>query len=223
MISAMKSHSKSHSNSLSCTLLVPVIGAILAVWLSSCFLMRKPAPPPAPDPSRNIPRVSMSEDYMRSRIGDIMVFLPKTWFLVNTQNSLSTDVQGVAVNPSYSASLVLQTIRSSDLLRTRLQREGLGGLARYAFDQRASKSPSALRLLSVTDTLEYAGKRYGYYEFSTDTAGTPTTRMRSAVCLSSERNFYEISLVPTTVTVSNVPSDKELNDVFQSLLVTSIF
>jgi hypothetical protein len=215
MITAATTDAKAWARSL--------MAIILAVGLSSCFLMRQPVPPPPPDPLRNVPRVPMSDEYLRSRAGDIMVFLPKTWFLVDTENNLSSDISGVAVNPAYTASLVLQMIRSNEIVRARVGREGLGGLAKYAYDQRAAKAPASLRLLRVVDTVEYAGKRYGYYEFTTDTAKVPTYSMRSAVCLSSEKTYYEISLIPTMVTAANLPSDEEFSSVFQSVLVTALF
>ncbi|MFM8438015.1 MAG: hypothetical protein ACKOAX_06035 [Candidatus Kapaibacterium sp.] len=205
------------------TILSILMSTILSMCLSSCFLLRKPVSPPPPDPMRNVPRVPMSDEYLRSRTGDIMVFLPKTWFALDAEKDLSSDIGGVAVNPSYTASLVLRTIRSNDVARARLSREGLGGLARYAYDQRVAKAPASLRLLKVVDTVEYAGKLYGYYEFTTDTARTPAFAMRSAVCLSSERMWYEISLIPTMVTAADPPTDEQCTSIFQSVLVTALF
>lgn len=194
-----------------------------AVLFCSCFLMRSAPPPAPPDPWRTRPKMPMSEDFMRSRGGDIMVFLPKNWFVINTENAMSGDIAGVAVNPPYTASLILHMIRENESVKTRLRREGLGGLARAVFEQRMAKAPSTLKLLKVVDTLEYAGKNFGYYEFTTDTSAVPALIMRSAVCRSSANFLYEISLVPTPVTASNQPTRDELDSLFQSVLVTALF
>lgn len=203
------------------SVVVAAIGLLLG--MSSCFLLKAPPPPPPPDPWRTTPKVAMSEDYMRSRTGDIMVFLPRTWFLLRNEDNVSGDVAGVAVNPAYTASFSLKLIRSTDKVKGRLQQEGLGGLARMAFEQRAASSTMDLRLKQVIDTVEYAGKRYGYYEYESGRLQNNPVTMRSAVCVSSEKLLYEISLVPLMVTAANPPSEEELSALFQSLLVTSLF
>ena len=66
------------------TVVASVLG--LLVTISSCFLFPTPPPPPAPDPWRTTPKVAMSEEYMKSRTGDIMVFLPRGWFVLNSED-----------------------------------------------------------------------------------------------------------------------------------------
>ena len=198
--------------------------AVLSLCLlQACFLFRTEPKVQVPDPALLRPEIAMSEEFIRSKPGDLLAFLPKGWFLVDVEGKMSSDVLAVAVNPDYTLSMVVQTLRSDDLLQQTVAREGLIGLARAAFDKRARKTANGVRLLSPMDKLDYGTKHFGTYDFSIDATDSTAQRSRSVVLTSSLGNFYEVCLVPTPVTTAKTPEEDDMRKIFHSIVVSLQF
>ncbi len=194
--------------------------AVLSLCVfESCFLFRSEPKVQAPDPALLQPQIAMSEEYVRSKPGDLLAFLPKGWFLVDVESKMSSDIVAVAVNPEYTVSMVVQNLRSDDQLRETVRSEGLIGLARSAFERRMRKTANGVRLLSPMDKLSYGSKNFGSYEFSIDAVDSTAQRARSVVLISALDNYYEVALVPTPVTTAKPPEEDEMRKIFHSILV----
>lgn len=200
-------------------------GTLIAAHVGGCLFVaeeKKPDTtvtttlPPKPD-------VPMSEDYIRSKPGDMLAFMPQGWFLIDVDGKTSSDVVAVAVNADYTLSMVVQSIRKNDLIEQTVNKEGVLGLARLAFEKRSRKTANAVRLLSTFSTTVIGNKTFGVYEFCGESADTTAgiLRSRSAVFISSIKNYYEVSLVPTNaVSLKPIPDETESANIFRSILAT---
>ncbi len=214
---------KSHRASLPCVLLV-LLGVLgMAAGLQSCFLFPTKPKVIAEDPALLRPEIAMSDDYIRSKPGDLLAFMPKGWFLVDVNATMSADVIAVAVNPDYTLSMVIQTLRADDAMKQAVQQEGLVGLARAAFDKRSRKSTGGVRLLSAMEAIHYGTKQFGAYDFCLNVTDSTAQRARSVVLQSSLQNYYEVSLVPTPITTNKAPDAEEQEKIFHSIVVSLRF
>ncbi len=209
-----------HLQSRSSSLWKYLVAALFCCALWSCSLFRSEQKVLAADPALLLPEIQMSEEYVRSKPGDLLVFLPKGWFLVDMESKLSSDVVAVAVNPEYTLSLVVQSLRADEQLTQSVQKEGLIGLARAAYDKRVRKTANGVRLLSPMDKLDYGNKHFGSYEFSIDAVDSTAQRSRSVVLSSSVKNYYEVSLVPAMVTTTKLPEEDSVRKIFHSIIVS---
>lgn len=168
------------------------------------------------------PEIPMSDEYVRSRPGDMLAFLPQGWFLVDVEGKASSDVIAVAVNPDYTLSMVVQNIRKNDLIDQVVQKEGLLGLTRLAFEKRQRKTSNSVRLLNKFTPTTIGSRSFGVYEFTGAVQDTTTAILhsRSAVFTSSLGNYYEVSLTPTTISGKSVPPDDECARVFRSIIAS---
>jgi hypothetical protein len=168
------------------------------------------------------PEIPMSEEYVRSRPGDMLAFLPQGWFLVDVEGKASSDVIAVAVNPDYTLTMVVQNIRKNDLIDQVVQKEGLLGLTRLAFEKRQRKTSNSVRLLNKFTPTTIGSRSFGMYEFTGSAQDTTSAILhsRSAVFTSSLGNYYEVSLTPTTISGKSVPPDDECARVFRSIIAS---
>ena len=201
------------------TSIVTVLLVGLTLALQSCLFTRSEKKEEPPDPELLKPQVAMSEDYIRSKPGDLLAFMPKGWFLIDVEGKVSSDIVAVAVNNDYTLSMVIQTLRSNDLVRQTVSKEGLIGLARIAFEKRSRKTANSVRLMNAIDKQDFGLRTFGYYEFSTDSTDSTAARARSVVLVSSSDNYYEVSLVPTTITTAKLPEESEMKKIFHSIVV----
>ena len=52
------------------------------------------------------PAIAMSDEIVRSSVGDMVALLPEEWFFMDVKNKVPSNVFAVAVNPQYTLSLV---------------------------------------------------------------------------------------------------------------------
>ncbi|MFN8366231.1 MAG: hypothetical protein U0Y96_03195 [Candidatus Kapaibacterium sp.] len=201
-----------------------VLASAVSFLAQGCLFVseeKKPEPPPVALPKPEIP---MSEDYIRSKPGDMLAFIPKDWFLIDVEGKASSDVVAVAVNKDYTVSMIVQSIRKTDIVEQTVSKEGVIGLARLAFEKRSRKTAGTVRMLSTITTATMGDKTFGLYEFTADSAtSTRLMRSHSAVFVSSINNYYECSLVPTTISAMPPPDEIEMNKTFRSILAALQF
>jgi len=192
--------------------------------LAGCLFVSEEKKPETPMYALPKPEVPMSEDYIRSKPGDMLAFMPKGWFLIDVEGKASSDVVAVAVNADYTISMVVQSIRKTDAAEQTVSKEGVIGLARVAFEKRSRKTAGTVRMLSTVTTATMGEKTFGLYEFTADSAtSTRLLRSRSAVFVSSVNNYYECSLVPTSISAMPPPDEIEMNKIFRSILASLQF
>jgi len=101
--------------------------------------------------------------------------------------------------------------------KEQLEKEGLLGLARVAYNKHVRKTAGTAKLVGTYSVAELGPRRFGLFDF---TASTTSLRTRCAVFTSSTGNHYEFALVPIAVTGKEQPSDTDIAKVFRSIVAT---
>ena len=164
-----------------------------------------------------LPEVTMGDELVRSRPGDMIALLPEGWLFLDTKNDVSDDIISVAVNPEYTMSAVFSEIPQAATTADAYKAEGLLGLARMAFGKHGRKTAGNVQLVGTYERTELGTREFGTYSFTGSGGGITS---RCAVFVSTLGNFYEFALVPLTVSGRDIPADREQQAVFNSILAT---
>lgn len=163
------------------------------------------------------PTIEMSDEYIRSKKGDMIAFLPKDWFLVDVSEKASPEIFAVAVNPDYTLSLVFSNIRITEAKSAVIKKEGLLGLARLSFDKRTQKTGASVKQVGKYNLIKIGPQSFAEYEFI---ASNSTNLIKTAVFASSIDEYYEFSIVPLNIRGNQSFPAKEINEIFNSVLAT---
>jgi hypothetical protein len=163
------------------------------------------------------PEIPMSDDLVRTRAGDLIALLPRSWVFLDTKNEASAEIVSVAVNPDYTLSMVVSSIPGAESSKESIESDGLLGLARSTFQKHVRKTGGQAKLVGLYRIAQLGARRFAAFDFSTNGG---SLRTRCAVCVSSLGNNYEIALAPLTVTGKDVPDPLEQERVFRSILAT---
>lgn len=164
-----------------------------------------------------LPEVTMGEEMVRTRSGDMIAMLPQGWVFLDSRSKSSADVVAVAVDPEYKISAVFSLISGSDVVPDSVERDGLLGLARRAYAKHVRKTGGAVQLSGTYSSVHVGTKHFGLYEF---TSSGGALRTRCAVYTSSVGNNYQFSLVPLNVSGRENAPDAEIQRIFRSILTT---
>ena len=163
------------------------------------------------------PTVSMSDEIVRSKEGDMIAFLPQDWFFVNVEDKASANIFAVAVNPDYTLAAVFSKIPATQDFKEIVRREGVLGLSRLFFDRRSSKTAGTAKQIGSATTINMGPLEFGKYIYST--AGG-ANKCRAAVFESSIGNYYEFALVPMDFRSKPLPTQDEVEKIFTSIIST---
>lgn len=198
---------------------VVLIILFVAIALPSCLFVK------APDEKFDVqnvalspqPEIPMSDDLVRTRAGDLIALLPRSWVFLDTKNEASAEIISVAVNPDYTLTMVVSAIPGAESSKESIESDGLLGLARATFQKHVRKTGGQAKLVGSYRIAQLGARRFAAFDFSTNGG---SLRTRCAVCVSSLGNSYEIALAPLTVTGKDVPDPLEQERVFRSILAT---
>lgn len=166
------------------------------------------------------PEIPMSDIMVRSEEGDMIAFLPKGWFFIDLENQMPPDVFLVATNADYNISLVFSKIRKNKQLIDSYEKDKELGIAKYSYQRKTQKTSGRLQLSKKYELLEAGNLNFGIYE-SSYTGGAVSSK--TAVFKSELENFYEFALVPMDILGKPLPSEKDLNSIFNSVIATIKF
>ena len=195
-----------------------IVGFSLLVLLSSCIIVKHDEQIIEKEPELAIspkPLISLSDSFIRSEKGDMIAFLPEGWFLINVENKLSPDIIAVAVNPAYNMSVVFSTMKNKSSFVSKVEQEGLFGLAWGFLSKRSNKTAGMVKQIGKFQSITMGSRKFVKYEYSS-TSGAIVSK--SAVFVSSTNDYYEFSLIPVSVNGNLLPETAEINNVFQSVL-----
>lgn len=192
--------------------------ALCAGMLTSCLFVK---PPKKDSDAENatlspMPELEMSEELVRTPSGDMIALLPKGWLYLDARSEQSSEVIAIAVNPEYTLSAVFAAL-PGEASKEQLEKEGLLGLARLAYNKHVRKTAGTAKLVGTYSVAELGPRRFGLYDF---TASAGNQRTRCAVFTSSAGTHYEFALVPLTVTGKELPTDADIAKVFRSIIAT---
>lgn len=163
------------------------------------------------------PEIELSEEIIRSRMGDMIAFLPKGWMLIDVEDKVSSDVFCVAVNPEHTLSIVFSVIRKNELVNSIFEKEGLMGLARLSFSKKDKKTSGTLKQVGKFMQVEIGSNVFVKYDYVTPSNSFVT---RVAVFASSLNEFYEFSLIPLDILGNQHPKSEEVDKIFRSILTS---
>lgn len=197
-----------------------ILTGLLAVSLVSCIVVKHDdvvddvAPAVTLSPK---PEIKMSENLVRSLQGDMISFIPKGWFFVDVEEKVSPDVIAVAVSPEYNLSAVFTGIKKNDNINATVEKEGLLGLARVSFSQRAAKTAGSVKTAGKYQTMDIGNLKFAKYEF---TASGSAMSAKAVVFISSVGDYYEFALIPMTAAGKPMPAPEDFDKVFRSIITT---
>lgn len=197
------------------------ISFLLLIFLSSCIIVKKDNIVDESDVV-NIqlsprPTIEMSDEYIRSKKGDMIAFLPKNWFLVDVSEKSSPEIFAVAVNPEYSLSLVFSNLKITEAKSSIIRKEGLLGLARLSLDKRVQKTGGSVKQVGKYNLISIGPQLFAEYEFTTKNS---LDIVKTVVFASSIEEFYEFSIVPLNIRNNQAPDYNQINEIFNSVLAT---
>ncbi|MGA0833963.1 MAG: hypothetical protein ACO3QO_05535 [Candidatus Kapaibacteriota bacterium] len=199
-------------------ILLAVLVMVGSVSVPSCLLVKAPAPKPVATeqaPLSPVPEITMGDDIVRSAQGDMIASLPKDWMFLDVHDDVSDDLLAVAVNPEYTLSVVFSVLPQASTTSEAYETEGLLGLARMAYQKHQRKAAGRVSLKESYSVTTLGTRMFGQYAFSN---GATTTRC--AVFRSMLGNFYQCAVVPLTITSRDIPSEREQQAVYSSILAT---
>lgn len=196
-----------------------ILLVLMAVVLPSCIIVKggKEVDDERSSAIAPKPIVPMSEELVRSESGDMIAFLPDEWFFMDVEEKVSSSVFAVAVNPTYTASLVFSEMRRDDGVEAVYEKEGLLGVARASFQRRERKTAGVAKSTGSFDVRTVGTKQFGVYEYVNAGEVIPT---RVAVFRSSLGNFYECTLATLPFTGRTLLSNDEMEKIYFSVLAT---
>ncbi len=192
---------------------------ILSALFTGCIVVKHPA---RNDVAPNIslspkPVIEMSDQIVRSKIGDMISFIPKDWFFVDLKSEASSEIIALAVNPEYSLSAVFSKIRKTKRLEQVVEKEGLLGLARISFSHHERKTAGSVKLIGKYQIIKMGPNEFVKYEFTSSGGALSST---AAVFISDLNVYYEFALMPMNILFNPVPDKEEFRKIFQSILAT---
>ncbi|MDW8220091.1 MAG: hypothetical protein RML40_06125 [Bacteroidota bacterium] len=165
------------------------------------------------------PSILMSDEVVRSELGDMVSVLPLGWSLVNIETNLPVQVFSVAVNPHYTAGLIYSVLRKEEGFDRIYQKDGLVGIGRISASRRDTKMRNIKRIGDFEE-VQVGTKRFCLYRYTTDNGATLN---RVAVFRSSFGNYYECTLADLTFTGRKLVSYEEMEEIYASVLAAIDF
>lgn len=165
------------------------------------------------------PVVVMSDEVVRSELGDMVSLLPAEWSLVNIETNMPVQVFSVAVNNSYTASLAYSVLRKEENFDQVFQKDGLVGIGKISATKRDTKMRNIKRLGDFEEVI-VGTKHFCLYRYTTDNGATLN---RVAVFRSSFGNYYECTLSDLTFTGRKLIPRDEMESIYASVLATIDF
>ncbi|MDC1068578.1 hypothetical protein OAQ99_05395 [Candidatus Kapabacteria bacterium] len=193
---------------------------LLSITLTSCVVVKYDAQ--KNEPPKNIvlspkPLIDMSETIVRSEYGDMVCYLPKNWFFVNLDNDTSSEIFAVAVNPDYTLSAVFSKYKNLPAISKAIKNQSLTELAKESIKLQKQNSPGSVALIGNINNVNIGDLKFSSYQVST-TAGALVSNV--SCFYTSFGNAYRFALIPMDIIGKPIPSQKEANTIFESILTT---
>lgn len=163
------------------------------------------------------PEIDMSDQMVRSTLGDMIAFLPKDWFFVDGEDKAPAEVYAIAVNPDYSLCAVFSELRKNDEIDEIVKKESLMGLARLSYEKHNKKSAGNVQLVGKFQNMVLGQKNFVKYEIS-NSNGAITSKV--IVFQSDMNHYYQFTLIPMDIQGKPIPPKEEINKIFNSILAT---
>ncbi len=158
-----------------------------------------------------VPELQLSVEPVRSALGDVLLFVPKGWFLPDLGDRMPAGMVAVAVNPDYTLALTLTLLRRAS--RDSAGRYDLLEVTRQSFERHQARTAGAVRLASDFTLMQLGMKTFGVYRFVRE-----QRHVWVAVFVSSIGTVYEVAVVPLSVRPIDPPPEDECERIFKGVL-----
>lgn len=182
------------------------------LFLSGCFSWRpsghgvSPVVELSPEPG-----IPLALEPVRSSLGDVLLFLPQGWFVLDLGERTPVGMVAVGVNPEYTLALTLSSLQRS--AGDTLGQLGLLELARWSFARHQARTAGGIRLSGDFTILRVGPRSFAVYRFARN-----GRHVRVAVFVSSLGTVYELALVPLSLRVVEPPAEEECERLFRGVL-----
>lgn len=204
---------------------LPVMFLIVAALFSSCIVVKYQGIDDGENQQETIIELSpkseipISNNIVKSETGDFIAFLPEEWFFIDAPTDSLSAVIALAVNPDYSLGLVFSHLPKDIAAAEAFEQEGIVGIGKLSFNQHLAKSGGKLKIAGKFKVTSIGHNSFCTYDM---TAGSGTNA-KTAVLVTSGFNYYEISMLPMNVKEKPMPSEAEMNKIFNSILTTVVY
>lgn len=165
-------------------------------------------------------QIPISNTLVRSESGDMIGFLPVDWFFVDLGEDAPSETFSVAVNPDYTLSAVFSKIRSTASIMNASKNDDLLKIAEDSYKMQQTKSGGKAKIIGNFKEINVGRMKFMTYKVTT-TAGAVVSNV--AVFKSTFDNLYMFSIIPMDIIGKPIPSQKEVDVIFESLLTTIKF
>lgn len=164
--------------------------------------------------------IPLSDIHILSPMGDMIAFLPKNWFIIDSENKTPSNVFSIAVDPEYSLCAVFSRLSTQNEISEILKKEGLLGVATLSLEQRMKKSLGNIQLIGNYEPIKNGKQKFYVFKFqdkSNNYFG------KTAVFVSSLNQCYEFSLLPLNFKTNKAYTEDEFDKFFFAILTTIQF
>lgn len=166
------------------------------------------------------PEIPLSDTYILSPMGDMIAFLPKGWFIINSENKTPANVFSIAVDSEYSLCAVFSRLPTQSDVSEILKKEGLLGIATLSLEQRMKKSLGNVQLIGNYQPIKNGKQKFYVFKFQDK---TNNNYGKTAVFVSSLNQCYEFSLLPLNFKTKKSYTEDEFDKFFFAILTTIQF
>ncbi len=165
------------------------------------------------------PEIPISRNVMITNQGDLIAFIPEEWFFVEAAPDSASPIIAMAVNPDYSLGLVLTGLPRDNNTAEAFELEGIAGIGKLSFGLHQAKAGAGLKLAGRMKTTTIGGSKFCLYDMVLGGGRIGKT----AVLVTDSYNYYEITLITMDVKEKPIPSEAEIDKIFNSILTTVVY
>lgn len=163
------------------------------------------------------PLIEMNEEALRSPRADMISLIPKGWFFTDLSDDTPKDVFAIAVNPEYTLSLVFSSYPSNEILEDIYKQQHLIGIANASFDRKQKRTGGSLIKFDKIYTINSSNLEFVIYHYRTR---TQPLNAFTAVFKSTTGTIYEVTILPMNLSGITLPTEDEMNKIFNSVIST---
>ena len=191
-------------------MMLSVLSGCLFVWEEEEFY-----PPMSLSPK---PEVQMSRNFVESKSGDMIAFIPQGWTTLGKDMYPSSDIVAIMADSTLTLSAVFSSIGMLPS-NAKSDEEKVYELIRYAMERHKKRSAGSVSQVGKGRYLSIGRRTFGMFEF----IGPDGLQTKAVVWQSKAGNHYECALVPLDLTGTRIPNDSLQSQLMRSITTMIMF
>ncbi len=195
------------------------------VSLNSCIVVRYEGGEEMEDVQETVvalspkPEIPISDKLVRSDPGDLVAFLPEEWFFVDVRDIATSKIITMAVNPDYSLGLIFTELPKDMATASAYELEGLAGVGKVCFNLHQARTEGKVKMAGKFRIITIGHNTFCVF----DMLEAEGSLFKSAVFVTPSFNYYEIALITMDIKGKPLPSEAEIDKIFNSVLTTVVY